>query len=170
MSDLFSQLGVEPAALLWQTANFAVVLGTLWYLVYKPLTSLVAERTSKIEKGLSDAVQAQAELARADADYAARLRDAEREGTDIVKRSEAEAQKRASSIITNGEARGESIVAEARTLAERARAEEFASLEAEAKAFVQAVVAKTVALDPSTVDAKLVEQAVAAIKSQKHAV
>jgi F-type H+-transporting ATPase subunit b len=168
MSDLFTQLGIEPVAFLWQAANFAIVLGALWYLVYRPLTALVAERTKKIEQGIEDAAAARTALNRADTDYDARLRDAEREALALIKEGEQDARTRASAIIAHNESRGEAIIVEARMLAERVREEELAALEAEAKSFVEAVVAKTVELDPSAVDEKLVHEAVRLLRAEHH--
>jgi F-type H+-transporting ATPase subunit b len=168
MSELFSQLGVNPIALFWQMANFAVVLVVLFYFVYRPLTELVAKRTKKIEEGLADAVRAKEELAQAETVYAEKLGQAEGEAFELVRRAETEASSRAKEIVQKGEERGAGIVAEARTLAESARAEEMRGLEQEAKAFVAAVLTKTVQLDPALVDAKLVEQAAEAVRAERH--
>ncbi len=61
----------------------------------------------------------------------------------------------------------DTIRATAHMLAERARTEEMQNLEKEAKAFVQAVVAKTVELDPSQIDAKLIEQAAHMVHTER---
>ena len=167
MSELFSQLGVEPVALLWQTLNFAIVLVAMFYLVYRPLTKLVIERTNRIAQGLTDAEAAKTELARADHVYAEKIAVAEREGTAIVKQSESTAKERAAVIVNDGEARGAALIAEARTLAERVKASELAALEREAKSFVEAVVQKTVGLAPDAIDAALVDQAVKTLAAKR---
>lgn len=167
MGELFSELGVEPIALFWQTANFAVVFVALYYLVYRPLTTVVAERTKKIEQGLADAKHAKDELARVDDVYAKRISEAEQEGTTIIKKSEGEARDRATKIITDSAARSADMLVEARTLAERTKDSEMRQLEAEARAFVQAVVAKTVGMNPEAIDAKLIEQAAELVRKEK---
>jgi F-type H+-transporting ATPase subunit b len=167
MGELFSELGIEPIALLAQAANFAVVLVALYYLVYRPLTTVVEERTKKIEQGLSDAIRAKDELARVDGVYAERMSEAEKEGTAIIKKSEGEARERATKIITDSAVRSADMLVEARTLAERTKDSEMRQLEAEAKEFVQAVITKTVGMEPDAIDAKLIEQAAKLVRKEK---
>ncbi|MFA7302124.1 MAG: hypothetical protein WC030_00015 [Candidatus Paceibacterota bacterium] len=169
MGQLFSQLGIAPAALLWQTLNFLVVLVVLYWYVYKPLAVLVAERSRKIEQGLADAARAAGELARAEEMYQQRMSDAEGEAVGVMRKAEQDAQTQAQRIITKGEERDAAMLAEARTLAERVREEEMLRLESEAKDFVQAVLQKTVELDPKHIDNALIEQAAAMVRAHHHA-
>ena len=169
MGQLFSQLGVEPVALVWQALNFLVVLVVLYRFVYKPLGVVVALRSQKIQQGLDDAVRAAGELSRAEETYQKRLSEAEGEAVVVMRKAEQDAQSQAQKIVAKGEERGESIVQEARTLAERAREEEMQHLESQAKEFIRSVLEKTVALDPKHVDEALIAQAAAAIAAERRA-
>ncbi len=168
MGQLLSQLGVEPAALLWQALNFLVVLVTLYYFVYRPLAVVVAERQSKIEQGLTDAKRATEELSQVEALRSVRMREAENEALGFLREAEEQAAKRAREMVAAGELRGTKILEEAHTLAQRIQEEEMHALEREATAFVQAVVAKTVELDPTAIDSALIAQAVQAVRATKH--
>lgn len=167
MGQLFSQLGVEPVALVWQALNFLIVLVVLYRFVYKPLGVVVSERSHKIQKGIDDAARALGELARAEESYQKRVSEAENEAVLVVRKAEQDAQSQAHKIVEKGEERSEQIIAEARTLAERAHAEEMQHLEQEAKAFVQSVVAKTVSLDPKAIDEALIAQAAEMVKAAR---
>lgn len=169
MGQLFSQLGIAPVALLWQALNFIVVLAVLYRYVYTPLAALVAERSKKIEKGIEDALRAAGELARAEESYTKRMSEAESEAVGVMHKAQQDAQAQAQKIVAKGEERGDSIVQEARTLAERARDEEMQRLEGQAKEFVQAVLARTVALDPKLVDEALIAQAAGIVAAERRA-
>ncbi|PIR83341.1 hypothetical protein COU19_00945 [Candidatus Kaiserbacteria bacterium CG10_big_fil_rev_8_21_14_0_10_56_12] len=169
MSQLFSQLGIEPVALIWQALNFIVVLVVLFYFVYTPLSELVAERSKKIEKGLEDAVCAAGELSRAEEAFEARLSEAENEALGVMRQAEQDAQAHSQKLVAKGEERATAIVAEARTLAAHARDEEMWALEDRAKEFVTSVLAKTVALDPRAVDEALIAQAADLVRAELHA-
>ena len=51
MSELLSQLGIDPKLLLSQGVNFGLVIIILTFLVYKPLVKILNERKQKIEFG-----------------------------------------------------------------------------------------------------------------------
>jgi F-type H+-transporting ATPase subunit b len=59
MSQIFSVFGVEWKILLVQIVNFAVLLGILWYLLYKPLTKLIEGRRAQIIEGVAKAERAE---------------------------------------------------------------------------------------------------------------
>ncbi len=169
MSELFSQLGINLPALIWQALNFLVVLVVLYFGVYRPLAKIVAQRRRVIEKGLEDAARAASEVERADAAFALRMNEAEVAALGVVNRAKSDADVVAKQIVAKGEERGEGIVKEARTLASRARAEEMVSLEREARSFIQAALEKTVGMSPKDVDTKLIDEAVRLVKSESHA-
>ncbi len=53
--ELLQTLGIEPKLLAAQVVNFTILLLVLWKVAYKPLTTLMNERSEKIQKGLDDA-------------------------------------------------------------------------------------------------------------------
>ncbi len=164
MSELFSQLGINVPALLAQAANFAVVLLVLTYVVYRPLMKIVADRRRTIEKGLEDAEGAAVALASAEKTKADRIADAESQAFGIVQSAQGSAKKEGEKVLHEMQVKAEAVLANAMRTAEREKQESLAAVEAEAREFVRRVVEKTVAMNPSAVDASLVGQAVAELK------
>ncbi len=53
--ELLQTLGIDVKLLLAQIVNFAILLFVLWKVAYKPLLTLMKERSQRIEKSLDDA-------------------------------------------------------------------------------------------------------------------
>ncbi len=61
--ELLQTLGIEPKLLIAQIVNFAILLFVLWKVAYKPLLTLMKDRSERIEKSLQDAEAMQKERA-----------------------------------------------------------------------------------------------------------
>ena len=53
--EILELFGINWKLMLAQIINFAIVMAVLWWFALKPLTKTMKERSSEIEKGLSDA-------------------------------------------------------------------------------------------------------------------
>jgi len=73
-------------------ANFAVFLVLLWVFAFKPVSAMLADRKSRIERGLQDAEQARRDRENADTERVATLGEARREANDILARAQKVAQ------------------------------------------------------------------------------
>lgn len=105
-------LGINPLLFLAQLINFGVVVGLLWWLLYKPVTKMLNDRTARIEASLREADDVKKQLANAKSGYEAELTKARQEAAAIV----AQAQDRA-------KAQEAEILAQARREADRVREE-----------------------------------------------
>lgn len=105
-------LGINLTLFLAQLINFGAVVGLLWWLLYKPVTKMLNERTARIEASLREADQVKQQLASAKSGYEAELTKARQEAAAVV----AQAQERA-------KAQEAEIVAQARREADRIREE-----------------------------------------------
>lgn len=103
MESLVSAFHIDLKLLIAQAVNFAIVFSVLYFFAFKPISKMMAERATKIEKSLEDARTIEAKLA-----------EAEQEKNDIV----GEAKKAASIILEEankqGEERQKEMVAKAR--------------------------------------------------------
>jgi len=160
MSELFGQLGINLPMLVAQAVNFAILLVVLTIFVYKPLMKMVEERRKKIEFGLKGAEEVEIKLGEIEIKRAEILKEADKAGQEIVKRSELKAGERAGEIISDAQKKGDSILIEAEEITERKKREEMNNLTKEAKVLVRAVIEKTVELDPKLIDEKLINQAI----------
>ncbi|HEY4518123.1 MAG TPA: ATP synthase F0 subunit B [Candidatus Paceibacterota bacterium] len=165
MSELFSQLGVNLPALIWQALNFAVVLVALTIFVYRPLSKMMSERAAKIAEGLRGADEAAERLHQIDVMRDKRMGEAEEEALVLIRKAGKDAEVHARNIITKGELRSEGIIKEAKTIAAREGEEAMRSVEHEARAFITSVLQKTVNLNPKDIDEKLIDQAVKLVRN-----
>lgn len=105
-------LGINLNLFFAQLINFGVVVGLLWWLLYKPVTKMLNDRSARIEASLREADDVKKQLANAKSGYEAELTKARQEAAAIV----AQAQDRAKSQEVE-------IVAQARREADRVREE-----------------------------------------------
>jgi F-type H+-transporting ATPase subunit b len=105
-------LGINLNLFLAQLINFGVVIALLWWLLYKPVTKMLNDRTARIEASLREADDVKKQLANAKSGYEAELTRARQEAAAIV----AQAQDRA-------KAQEVEIIAQARREADRVREE-----------------------------------------------
>lgn len=166
MSELFHELGINVPALVAQAANFLVVLIVLTIYVYRPLVKMMDERSKKIAFGIKGAEEAERRLADIAETAKNRKAQSEKEALLLIQEAKKEGEVAARKIIVEREAKGAGIVEEAREQALRVKAEEMVRVEKEARAFVRAVLEKTVELDPALIDEKLIDQAASLIKAR----
>ena len=93
-------LGINLPGLITQIVSFSILFILLWFLLYKPITRAMRERSGRIREGLEAAEKARAEAADA--------------------RAAMEEQ------ITAARAEGQEMIAQARQVADRFREEELA--------------------------------------------
>lgn len=105
-------LGINLNLFLAQLINFGTVIALLWWLLYKPVSKMLNDRTARIEASLREADDVKKQLANAKSGYEAELTRARQEAAAIV----AQAQDRA-------KAQEAEIVAQARREADRVREE-----------------------------------------------
>ena len=72
--------------------NFIVFFAIIWTFAFKPVSGILADRRSRIERGLQDAEQARRDRENAEAERAATLGEARREANDILARAQKVAQ------------------------------------------------------------------------------
>ncbi len=86
-------IGIDPGVLLSQVVNITILALGLYFLLFRRVGGMLAERRAKIEQGLQDAERAQARAAQAEAVYAERIEAAERERETILAQAKEEADK-----------------------------------------------------------------------------
>jgi F-type H+-transporting ATPase subunit b len=72
--------------------NFILFFVILWTFAFKPVSTMLNERKSRIEQGLKDAEQARRDRENAEQERLATLADARREANDILTRAQKVAQ------------------------------------------------------------------------------
>jgi F-type H+-transporting ATPase subunit b len=86
MDGIIEAFHLDIKLIIAQLINFTIVLAVLYKLVYKPLLKTMNERTGKIEKGLKDAQESQAQLEKAEKTRDEKIKEAKKEARQISHR------------------------------------------------------------------------------------
>ena len=130
MAELFSAFGIDWRLLIVQSLNFLILLGVLWYFLYKPLLGLLKKREETIAQGVADAEAAQKARNEIEVTRSEKLKEAEAEASDILSHAKqaateektrivADAESRAESVLSDAQVRGEEVAAQAKKDAEK---------------------------------------------------
>lgn len=124
MQQLFSVFGVDTGLLIAQAVNFAIVLGALWYFLYKPVMTVLAERQELVAKSVTEAKQMEQLFAHADDEAESRVKAADSEAEKIVALAREAANAEKVRLLKEAEARAALVTkdAEARISESRERA------------------------------------------------
>jgi F0F1-type ATP synthase membrane subunit b/b' len=83
MESIISTFHIDWKIIIAQAVNFGVVFVVLYIFALKPLSKLMAERSEKIGKGLTDAKTNEELLKQTSAKYDEMLANAKKEATNI---------------------------------------------------------------------------------------
>jgi F-type H+-transporting ATPase subunit b len=166
MEQLVSQLGINWQLLLSQAVNFALLLIVLRIFVYKPVLKLLHDRRAKIEGGLVKAEEAEKRLHEVDQIGKGKIKEAEHEAINILKRTENEAKTLEDKLLAAAKAREEEAMRSAATRLRSQEEESRRAMEKEAAALVRAAIVRTVELSPEKIDDALIAKAVGEAKQQ----
>jgi F-type H+-transporting ATPase subunit b len=114
-------LGINLNLFLAQLINFGVVVALLWWLLYKPVTKMLNDRTARIEASLREADQVKQQLASAKSGYEAELQKARQEAAAMVAQAQDRAKVQEAEIIAQARREADRIREEARTQAMQER-------------------------------------------------
>lgn len=113
MNALFAAFGIDWRLLIINLLNFALLLGVLWYFLYKPLTSMLEARRQRMIEGVNNANEADRQLAEIEGSRADMLASAGREADDVLAKARASAIEKQHELIAQGEASATALVSEA---------------------------------------------------------
>jgi len=109
-------LGINLPSLLAQIVNFAILLGILYLVAYKPVMRMFDERSRRIKESMEQTEEIKQQAEKAEEEFKKRIEQAGRKGQEIIDRA-----------VLTGEEVGQKVRAEAKKEAEallaRARAE-----------------------------------------------
>lgn len=113
------QLGLDLGLLVSQLVNFALIVGLLYLLLYKPILSRLDERASRIRKGLEDAEQAEQVRTEAQRHYQEEIEHARREAREIVEQATRAAEQQRQEILARAREEAHALVLRAQQQAQR---------------------------------------------------
>ncbi len=118
MEQILETFGIKWEVLTVQIVNFAVLLGLLWYFLYRPLLSLIEKRRTQIIESVANAEKAELSLRDADAKRAEVLAHAGMEAETILTQARTSAKAKEESLVALAEEKASRLVREAEIRAE----------------------------------------------------
>jgi len=99
MDSLIQALGLNWRILLAQFVNFSILVFVLWRFAYRPVFNILEERRKKIEKGVSDALAAEARLETTMQESKGIITEARKEAGEIIEEAKKKAEIRYQEIV-----------------------------------------------------------------------
>ena len=118
---MLGELGFSPALLVSQILNFFLLLGILWFLLYKPILRVLDQRRERIEQSMKDTERASAAAQEAEADKARVIDDARRDAQEIRAQATRDQERIAQDIRSRAEQEAQEIRIRAQQEAESQR-------------------------------------------------
>lgn len=126
MSELLSAFGIDGRLLLINCINFGLLLVTLWYFLYGPLTKMLEQRRLKIAQGVQDAHEAEIKLKEIHEARASMIADAGKEADSLVSDARVAAAAKARDLVAAGETAASNLLREAESQAQEMKAQSIA--------------------------------------------
>jgi len=133
------KLGIYWPTLLAQIINFALLLGLLYLVAYKPIMRILNERSNRIKESIEQTESIKEQAANAEEEFKKRLEAAGREGQELITRAMRTGEEAKQKVHQEARQEGEAIIEKARLEIQRERDEvidelhkEFADLTIEA--------------------------------------
>jgi len=145
-------LGLSAKMLITQIVNFAVLLGVLWVLLYKPILNALQQRQEKIRESLAQADAMRQEAKSTEQRFEQELQKARREGQEIIARAQEMAEKVRQETLEQARQEAQQILDKAREEIEYDRKQAMAELQQQVAALSLLVSQKVIgeALDEAT--------------------
>src|SRR3989344_1449795 len=116
MEQIISVFGIDWKLILIQAVNFGLLLFVLHGFLYKPILAVIDARREKIERSIKDALRAEEELGKAEAERVHILHEARLKGDELIEGAKKsalgeehvimkEAQRKASYLLRDAERR-----------------------------------------------------------------
>jgi len=113
MSELFNAFGIDWRLLILQMINFGILVGALWFFLYKPVLGMLKKREEMIAKGVSDAESAEKTRLQVEESKGAILKDAEAEAQEVVSVAKQHGSDEKSKILKDAEERASKVADDA---------------------------------------------------------
>jgi F0F1-type ATP synthase membrane subunit b/b' len=92
METILANLHLDVTALLWHSANFAVLVGILWLLFFRPFARVIEQRQRRIQESLFRAAEIDRLDSIAEAERKALIAAAYKDAAEIRRRAHEEVQ------------------------------------------------------------------------------
>ena len=124
-------LGISLPTLVAQIINFAILLGLLYLVAYKPIVRMLDERSRKIKESMEQTEFIKEQAAHAEEEVKKRLDTAAKEGQEIITRAVRTGEEAGRQVQQEARQEAESLITRARVEIQRERDEAIDELRKE---------------------------------------
>ena len=114
-------LGINLPTLLAQIINFAILLGLLYLVAYKPIMRMLDERSRKVKESMEQTEYIKQQAEHAEEEVKKQLETAGKEGMEIIARAMRSGEEMRQKSVQDAKKDAESLVARARVEIQRER-------------------------------------------------
>ena len=126
-----ANLGISLPTLIAQIINFAILLGLMYLVAYRPIMRMVDERSRKIKESLEQTEYIKEQAAQAEAEAEKRIEAAGKEGQELVARAARTGEEVRQQAQQEARQDAESLINRARTEIQQERDEAIGELRKE---------------------------------------
>ena len=116
-------LGINLSTLLAQIINFALLLGLLYLVAYKPIMRILDERSNRIKESMEQTESIKEQAANAEEEFKKRLEAAGREGQELISRAMRTGEEAGRKVQQEARQEAEALIGKARFEIQRERDE-----------------------------------------------
>ena len=116
-------LGINLSTLLAQIINFALLLGLLYLVAYKPIMRIFDERSRRIKESMEQTESIKEQAAHAEEEFKKRLEAAGREGQELISRAMRTGEEARQKVHQDARQEAEALIEKARLEIQRERDE-----------------------------------------------
>ena len=124
-------LGISLPTLIAQVVNFAILLGLLYLVAYKPIMRMLDERSRRVKESLEQTELIRHTTVRAEEEYEKRIDEASREGQEMIARAVHTGEELRQKRQQEAKQEAETLINRARTEIQRERDEAISELRKE---------------------------------------
>lgn len=162
MESIISTFHIDWKIIIAQAINFAVVFTVLYIYALKPLAKLMAERSSKIDQGITDAKTNALTLEKTNIEYEKALADARALANKIFQEGKKEAEEKKAVMLDSARLEVEAMIASGKKMLEAEKSKMIEEVKTEV---VNLAMLATEKLISAKLDGSFNEKVVKEIKS-----
>jgi F-type H+-transporting ATPase subunit b len=121
MSELFHAFGIDWKLLVFQIINFGILVGALWFFLYKPVLKMLKDRERMVAKGVEDAQAAEKAREEIESTKDEVLKGAETEAQEIVEGAKQHGKDEQKKIVDEANARAAKLEEDAKLKAKEVK-------------------------------------------------
>ncbi len=115
------ELGINLPSLLAQVVNFAILLGILYLVAYKPVMKMLDERSRRIKESMEQTEKIKQQAEQAEEEFKKRIEAAGKQGQEVIDRAAKTAEELRQKARQGAKEETEALITRARTEIRRER-------------------------------------------------